>query len=48
MVDEDNAFIMSEDTVDDIIPENNNMSLFDDSSSKDSVDNILADDLDIF
>ena len=48
MVEEDNAFIMTEDTVDDIIPENNNMSLFDDSSSKDSVDNILADDLDIF
>ena len=49
MVEEDNMFIMTEDTIDDIIPENNNISLFDDTSSKDSVDDILDDDsLDIF
>lgn len=49
MVEEDNAFIMSEDAIDSIIPENNNTSLFDDTSSKDSVDDILDDDnLDIF
>ena len=44
MVEEDTAFIMTEDTIDDIIPENNNTSLFDDTSSKDSVDDILDDD----
>lgn len=40
MVEEDNAFILSEDTVDDIIPTNTD-SLFGDNSSSDDLDDIL-------
>jgi hypothetical protein len=49
MVEEDTAMILSEDTVDDIIPENNNTSLFDDVSSNDGIDLIIdVDELDLF
>ena len=49
MVEEDMDFIMTEDTVDDIIPENTK-GLFDDASSNDDdLDDILfGDDIDIF
>lgn len=43
MVEEDRSFIMMEDTIDDIIPENT-MGLFGDTSSGDSLDSILDDD----
>ena len=49
MVEEDNAMILSEDTIDDIIPENNNTSLFDDVSSNDGIDLIIdVNELDLF
>ena len=49
MVEEDTAMVLSEDTIDDIIPENNNTSLFDDVSSNDGIDLIIdVDDLEIF
>lgn len=43
MVEEDRDFIMTEDTVDDIIPVNTT-GLFDDTSSGDDFDSILGDD----
>lgn len=43
MVEEDRDFIMTEDTVDDIIPVNTT-GLFDDTSSVDDFDSILGDD----
>lgn len=51
MVEEDRDFILSEDTIDDIIPENNKslFDSFDDSSSEDDLDDILnGDDMDLF
>ena len=49
MVEEDTDMVLTEDTVDDIIPENNNTSLFDDVSSNDGIDLIInVDDLEIF
>ena len=48
MVEEDRDFIMTEDTIDDIIPKNT-IGLFDDTSSGDDLDDILNDDdLDLF
>lgn len=48
MVEEDRDFIMTEDTIDDIIPANNT-GLFDDTSSGDNLDDIIdGDDLDLF
>ena len=49
MVEEDNSFIMTEDTVDDIIPVNTT-GLFDDTSSGDDLDSILLgdDEFDLF
>lgn len=46
MVEEDREFIMTEDTIDDLIPENNR-GLFDDTSSEDNLEDIL-DDPDLF
>ena len=43
MVIEDMDFILTEDTIDDIIPENTK-GLFDDTSSNDDLDDILFDD----
>lgn len=43
MAEEDNMFIMSEDTVDDIIP-NNTVGLFGDSSSDDNLEDLLDDE----
>jgi len=43
MVEEDRDFIMKEDTIDDIIPENNT-GLFDDTSSGDDLTSIIDDD----
>lgn len=48
MVEEDNDLIMTEDTIDDIVPENT-IGLFDDTSSGDTIDSVLLDDdIDIF
>lgn len=48
MVEEDRVFVMEEDTIDDIIPENTT-GLFDDTSSGDDLDSILdGDDFDLF
>lgn len=47
MVEEDRAFIMTEDTVDDIIPDNT-VGLFGDTSSEDNLEDLLDDDLDVF
>lgn len=43
MVEEDRNFIMTEDTIDDIIPENTR-GMFDDTSSGDDLEDILDDD----
>lgn len=48
MVEEDRIFIMSEDAIDGIIPENTK-GIFDDTSSGDDLDSIMdGDDLDLF
>ena len=47
MVEEDRSFIMTEDSIDDIIPENT-MGLFDDTTSEDNLDDILDDNIDLF
>lgn len=48
MVEEDRDFIMTEDTIDDIVPQNT-IGLFDDTSSDDDLDSIIdGDNLDIF
>ena len=48
MVEEDRDFIMTEDTIDDIIPANTT-GLFDDTSSGDDLDSILdGEDYDLF
>ena len=48
MVEEDRAFILSEDAIDKIIPESTTR-LFDDTSSGDDLDSILdGDDFDLF
>lgn len=48
MVQEDSDFILSEDALDDIIPDNT-VGLFDDTSSEDDLDSIISgDNLDIF
>lgn len=47
MVEEDRDFIMTEDTIDDIIPENNR-GLFDDASSDADLEDILDDEYDLF
>lgn len=48
MVQEDMAFVVSEDTIDDIIP-TNTIGLFDDTSSDDNIENIIdSSELDIF
>lgn len=43
MVEEDRDFIMTEDTIDDIIPANT-VGLFDDTSSGDDLEDLLDDD----
>ena len=49
MVEEDLDLVFTEDQIDDIIP-TNTVGLFDDTSSKDSIDDLIddADDVDIF
>lgn len=48
MVEEDRAFIMAEDTIDDIIPANT-IGLFDDASSgDDNMEDLLDDESDLF
>ena len=43
MVEEDRSFIMSEDTIDDLIPANT-VGLFDDASSGDDIEDLLDGD----
>lgn len=43
MVEEDRSFIMSEDTIDDLIPANT-VGLFDDTSSGDDIEDLLDGD----